>query len=239
MTPIPRLTNGPVGLWAAAPQLGPPSRARRVTNTGVRERRWARAARGNRDDRGPGPTRRPGQGRGAATPAPDLTLTTQASTPLGLSSATNFGSNDGQRRPHHSVHPNVRDLYAPAPTSIRSEDPFRLSLNVRRTHVSTTVGRRPRGGAPSPPCPLAFGPKAKRPPVSPGDSGPRTHAIHRPIHCRSGHGPHAETGETAAVPTKRRPVSHQDHLSHTWVPESGASQVCVPVNAGVDEPVVP
>ena len=48
---------------------------------------------------------------------------------------------------------------------------FLTSVSETHARTSTTVGRRPRGGAPSPPCPLAFEPKAKRPPVSPGEFG--------------------------------------------------------------------
>ena len=118
--------------------------------------------------------------------------------------------------------------------------------SVSETHVrpSTTAGPRPPGGGPSPPCPFPLEPKAKQPPVSPGDSGPTTHMTHathalpfspwssRRDRRNSGSPDKKAPGFTSGSPCPTRG-------SHTWAPESGASQVWVPVNAGPDEPVVP
>ena len=119
-----------------------------------------------------------------------------------------------------------------------------LFLNVRLARPMSGP-QRPSGGAPvvglrRRPARLPLSPSANRPPVSPGNSGPTTHSRSghsrsghsrshcRSGHCRSAHGPHAETGETAAVPAKRRLVSHQDHLSHRWVPHLASPKAAPP-----------
>ena len=151
---IPRPTNGPVGLWAAAPQpVFPP-----VTIRGLKRR-------------GPEPSQ-------------------------------------GIRRQQ----PWARRRILHISTSIRS-------TSVRSTSIRSP---RPMSGhqPPSGGAPLAGLRRRSAPlPLSPRRNRHRQVPVIRglgpkrgPTDSRSDLGPHAETGETAAVPTRRLPASHQDHL---------------------------
>ena len=87
--------------------------------------------------------------------------------------------------------------------------------------------------------PVGLWTKAKQAPVSPGNSGSRTHTY--PCEAIA-----VQAMVLTPRPEKRRRSRQKGarfHAritwSHAWIPESGASQVCVHLNAGADEPVVP